>query len=363
MASEIHVELGERRYRILIGRNLFERTGELCREAGLEGAALLVSDTNVAPLYAAAVEASLRAAGIRVRTTVIPAGEASKSPDQLLALYRAAIAAELDRSSFVAALGGGVVGDLAGFAAGTFLRGVRYVQIPTSLLAMVDSSVGGKTGIDLPEGKNLVGVFHQPSFVVADLDTLHTLPADELRSGLAEVVKYGAIRDAAFFAELERNAAALLARSPELWERAVAASCRHKADVVARDEREGGLRAILNFGHTLGHALEAATGYRRWRHGEAVALGMVFATWLSVRQAGLAPAEHERLRALLASLALPVCAPGDVAWEDVSAAMRRDKKARGGAPRFVLLERIGRARFGIEAPSNLLKEAWHAIRE
>ncbi len=364
MATTVDVRLGDRSYPIWIGRGLLGSLGSLCRERGLTGHALLVTDSGIAPLYGEAAADSLAAAGIASAAAVVPAGEASKTHDRLLELYRAAVEAGLDRSSFVVALGGGVVGDLAGFMAATYLRGVRYVQVPTSLLAMVDSSVGGKTGVDLPWGKNLVGAFHQPSLVVVDLDTLPTLPAAEFRSGMAEVVKYGLIRDASLFGTIERLGPAALDPAGATFEEVVAACCRHKAEVVAADEREGGLRATLNFGHTLGHALEAATGFARWRHGEAVAIGMAYAARLSVRLTGLPPADHDRILSVLRGLGLPTTsAVADLCWSEVAAAMARDKKAAGRVPRFVLLERIGSARYGIEVPAEVLKEAWDALRQ
>ncbi len=359
MSGVIQVELGARSYPIHIGSGGLARTGRLCRERGLEGAALIVSDSHVDPLYGAAVERSLRDAGFAAHRAAIPAGEASKSPSRLLALYQAALDAGLDRRAFFVALGGGVVGDLAGFAAASYLRGVACVQIPTSLLAMVDSSVGGKTGINLPQGKNLVGAFHQPSLVIADPDTLRTLPPREYRSGLAEVVKYGVIREPALFDDLERAGKALREPSPAL-DGIIARCCRIKADVVAADEREGGLRAILNFGHTAGHALEKAAGYGTFLHGEAVAAGMVYASVLSQRLCGWPAAHHARLAALLRALDLPVTAPG-VAWPVVRAAMSADKKSAARRPRFVLAEDWGRMRPGVEAPEETLAEVWHVL--
>jgi len=298
-----------------------------------------------------------------VERAVVPAGEASKDGARLFDLYAAALAAGLDRRGLVVALGGGVVGDLAGFAAATFLRGVRCVQAPTSLLAMVDSSVGGKTGINLPEGKNLVGAFHQPALVLADTDALRTLPRREFVSGLAEVVKYGAIRDAAFLDAIAADAPALLAGDAAAVARAVRRSCEIKAGVVAGDEREeSGLRAVLNFGHTLGHAVESVAGYGTWLHGEAVAIGMAYAARLSVRLAGLGPEAAARLEGLLAALGLPGSAPG-LSWAALRRAMGVDKKSAGRVPRFVLLEALGRARAGVEVPEALLEEVWHVGRQ
>lgn len=364
MPKVVRVELGERSYRILVGDGLLARAGGLCREAGMRGAVLVVTDRHVAPLYARQVQHSLETAGFCVTRAVVPAGESSKCGDRLFELYDRALDAGLDRKSFVVALGGGVVGDLAGYLAASYLRGIPFVQIPTSLLAMVDSSVGGKTGIDLPRGKNLVGAFHQPSLVLADTDTLATLPRREYVAGLAEVVKYGVIRDAGLFRLLERRAAGVLACDRGLMDRIIARCCAIKAGVVGADEREGGVRAILNFGHTLGHALENAAGYAGLLHGEAVAAGMVFAAWLSVRLCGLPAGDVARLSGLLGAFGLPVSARGMRAtWPALVRAMALDKKASGRVPRFVLAESIGRARHGVEVTPGLMKEAWDVCRK
>jgi 3-dehydroquinate synthase len=327
--------------------------------------ALIVSDANVDALYGAACEAALRAQGLNARRAVVPAGEASKDLGRAAALCSAAAQAGLDRSSWIAALGGGMVGDLAGFVAAVYLRGVRCLHIPTTLLAMVDSSVGGKTGVNLPEGKNLVGAFHQPQAVAADLDTLETLPEREYLSGLAEVVKYGLIYDAEFFALVERGADTLLLRDKALLETVVSRCCEIKAEIVAADEKErGDLRALLNFGHTLGHALENAEGYGRWLHGEAVAIGMAYALELSCAARGLPRAECERARTLLRKLRLPVRRDGGAAlWTALRRAMAADKKTLDHKLRFVLLERIGRAQTGCDVKDNLLAEKWHVCCE
>lgn len=356
MAKTVRVELKERSYDIQVGTEL-----ALASAMGA-GAALIVTDSNVDPLYGAQCERQLLAAGVRVARAVIPAGEASKDLHWAGVLYAKAVAAGLDRKSAIVALGGGVVGDLAGFVAATYLRGIRFIQVPTTLLAMVDSSVGGKTGINLPEGKNLVGCFHQPVAVVADLATLRSLPQREYVSGLAEVVKYGVIWDAGLFRDLESSVRGLLDRNTELLDRIVARCCEIKAEVVAMDEHEVGPRAILNFGHTLGHALEKATGYGRLLHGEAVAIGMVYAAYLSTGLKGFADDEYTRLVSLLKSLGLPVKAEGGGgAWPDVREAMTTDKKASQRVPRFVLAERLGGVVIGCEAPEDRLKEAWDVI--
>ncbi|MBM4154151.1 MAG: 3-dehydroquinate synthase [Lentisphaerae bacterium] len=364
MPKRVRVELGDRSYRILIGGGLLSRAGALCRDAGLGGAALVVTDRNVARRYAGPVRAALEGAGCRVSMAVVPAGESSKCGARLFELYDRALDAGLDRKSFVVALGGGVVGDLAGYLAASYLRGIAFVQIPTSLLAMVDSSVGGKTGIDLPRGKNLVGAFHQPALVLADTDTLSTLPRREYAAGLAEVVKYGVIRDAALFRLLERRAADVLACDRALMDRVIARCCEIKAEVVGADEREGGVRAILNFGHTLGHALENAAGYEGLLHGEAVAAGMGYAGWLSMRLCGLPEGDLARLAALLRAFGLPDSARGlRATWLGLVRAMALDKKASGRIPRFVLADRIGHARHGVEATPALMKEAWDVCRQ
>lgn len=361
MSCKLKVDLGARSYEIRIGEGLLDQLGSLCRDLDLGPRVLVVSDTHVNPLYGGRVETSLAQAGFAVGRTAVPSGEASKCEAMLFRLYDEALACGLDRKSFVVALGGGVVGDLAGFLAATWLRGIRYVQVPTSLLAMVDSSVGGKTGIDLPRGKNLVGCFHQPSLVLTDVATLRTLPDREYVSGLAEVVKYGVIRDRSFFEELERNRERLKEKDSAFLESVIAHCCRIKAEIVRLDERERTLRAILNFGHTLGHALEQVTGYGHYLHGEAVALGMMFAARLSVRLAGLPPGEAERLIRLLRDLGLPGDWP-EVEWDRVRRAMEVDKKCRAGELRFVLAEQLGQVRAGCDVPEVLLEEVWNEVR-
>ncbi|MBP7274980.1 MAG: 3-dehydroquinate synthase [Kiritimatiellae bacterium] len=355
------VELGDRSYPILMGVGILDGLGEACVEAGLSGRALIVTDSTVRGLYAARAEASLRAAGISIQTLDVPAGESSKDWTHLASVCEAALAAGLDRRGFIVALGGGVVGDLAGFAAAVWLRGIDFVQVPTTLLAMVDSAVGGKTGINLPGGKNLVGAFHQPRLVLSDLDVLRTLPAREFAGGMAEVVKYGWIRDADLLVTLERDCARLKALDPAALEPVVARCCAIKADVVARDEREGGLRAILNFGHTFGHALEAGSGYGALLHGEAVAIGMVFAARLSERIAGLAAGSTAALERQLRAFDLPVRAPRGADGARLRAVMTADKKSAGGRVRWVLAREPGRAEPGYAAPDEAIEEAWRYV--
>jgi len=354
MKRDVLVDLGDRSYPIHIGSGNLDSLGDACKAAGLKGRCLVVTDENVAPLYGSRVVQSLEKAGFKPVLEVLPAGETTKSQAQLLNLYSKAAAHGLDRKCFMVALGGGVIGDLTGFAAASWLRGIRFVQVPTSLLAMVDSSVGGKTGINIPEGKNLVGAFHQPELVLMDLDTLKTLPPRELSAGMAEVVKYGVIWDAELFGKLEMGSsvdAGLIARC-----------CEIKAEVVGKDERESGLRGILNFGHTAAHAIENVAGYGRFLHGEAVAIGMVYAAHLSVALKGLSVAESARIEKLLAGFSLPVGAPG-LAWKNIRAAMAVDKKTVGGLTKFVLADRIGHVEFGCEVPEKLLEEVWHGISQ
>jgi 3-dehydroquinate synthase len=343
LMDTIHVNLGNRAYDIHVGSALLERVGELILPLHLGRQLGLVTHPNLAEPYGSIVVDSLRRAGHEVTFLTVPAGEESKSLDQAGRLYRAMVQARLDRGSALLGLGGGVIGDLAGFVAATLFRGITFVNLPTTLLAQVDSSVGGKTAVNLPEGKNLVGAFHQPCMVVADVLTLSTLPEREFRSGLAEVVKHGMIADAGFFERLERLADRILAQDPGALQEIVARSCAIKASVVERDERESGLRGMLNFGHTVGHAIEAALGYGAITHGEAVAHGMVVATALSVRR-GLCPEnDARRLRELLRRFGL--LGASLPALESLETYMVRDKKARDGVLQFVLTRGMGSVTF------------------
>ncbi|MEI6167825.1 MAG: 3-dehydroquinate synthase [bacterium] len=358
MATTIQVKLAERSYPIHIGRGL-SLVSTLGEQPGTR--VLMISDTHVDALHGQAVCAQLEGRGMTCLRAVVPAGEETKSLKWVEFLYEKAASAGLDRNAIIVALGGGMVGDLAGFVAATYLRGVRFVQIPTSLLALVDSSVGGKTGVNLAQGKNLVGAFYQPIEVDADLDLLKTLPQREYVSGLAEVVKYGVIWDASFFHLLEKNTNELLRRDPGLLESVIARCCEIKAEVVAMDEREIGPRAILNFGHTLGHALEKAGGYGRWLHGEAVAMGMHYAAHLSVRVEGFAHTDAARVSTLLQSLGLPIHPEGDAspAWGTLRDAMLSDKKTLKKRPRFVLSRKLGAAVVGCEVDESVLEEVWN----
>ena len=345
MTVTIEVGLGARRYPIRIGSGLRDDPRSW-RGAIHGGHALIVSDSNVAPLYAQRLRdalAGVPGAPIRCETLVLPAGEAHKNLDAVSKVLDALAQLGATRDACVLALGGGVIGDIAGFAAACWMRGIDFIQFPTTLLAMVDSSVGGKTGVDHAAGKNLIGAFHQPRAVIADLGTLATLPSRELRAGLAEVVKTACIGDADFFAWLEAHADALLAHDTEALTHAIARCCRFKAGVVERDEREAGERALLNFGHTFGHALETEAGYGTLLHGEAVAIGMVLAGRLSAQLGIGNDTDTQRLRALLQRFGLPVDVPPDITADALLARMRLDKKNRAGALRLVLWRGIGHA--------------------
>ncbi|HET6604250.1 MAG TPA: 3-dehydroquinate synthase [Xanthomonadaceae bacterium] len=339
---QVEVELGSRRYPIVIGAGLLADAGRLVRHVRGRHV-LVVSDANVAPLYAAPVLSSLRQAGRRVACLELPPGEAHKSLQGCERVFGALAALGASRDATVVALGGGVIGDLAGFAAACWMRGVDFLQLPTTLLAMVDSSVGGKTAVNLPQGKNLVGAFHQPVAVLADIGTLATLPDRELRAGLAEVLKYGAIGDRPFFDWVQAHAPDLLARDPDALATAIESCCRHKAGIVARDETERGERALLNFGHSFGHAIEACAGYGAVLHGEAVAVGMVAAARLSARLGRADPADAERLEQALQALALPTRSAAGLDPDALLQAMRLDKKTVSGTLRLVLWRGIGAA--------------------
>ena len=342
MRETVSVDTGHERYGILIGPGLL---ADAACWAGLPPAAhaVIVSNTTVAPLYADAVQDQLARVYARVSRVTLPDGEAHKDWTTLNLIFDHLLAEGCDRKTVLFALGGGVVGDITGFAAASYMRGVPFVQLPTTLLAQVDSSVGGKTAINHPRGKNMIGAFYQPRRVLCDLDTLATLPAREFAAGLAEVIKYGPIADLGFLDWIETHLEALLARDLQALAFAVRRCCEIKAEVVGADEKEAGLRAILNFGHTFGHAIETGLGYGEWLHGEAVGCGMVLAVDLSARLGGVEATFAERLRRLIERAGLPVRAPplGDDRW---LALMRLDKKTEAGEIRFVLLDAPGRAR-------------------
>lgn len=347
----LNVALGERSYPIMIGRGLLSR-GDLMLPFLGTGRVALVSNTTVAPLYLDTVVKALEGVGAGVTPIILPDGEAHKNWESLNLIYDALLASRCDRGTTIVALGGGVIGDLAGFAAATYQRGVPFVQIPTTLLSQVDSSVGGKTGINHPRGKNMVGAFWQPKLVLADTDTLKTLPARELSAGMAEVIKYGLIRDLPFLAWLEAAMDGLLARDGELLAHAVERSCANKAEVVAADEyetaKQGG-RALLNLGHTFGHAIETGMGYGQWLHGEAVAAGMMMAVELSRRLGWLSVADVDRVRALLQRAGLPVKG-AELGAERYLELMSHDKKVVAGSMRLVLLKALGDAVTFADAP-------------
>ncbi len=337
----LNVELGERSYPISIGPAVLDEPGVLARHVGGQKVAI-VTNTTVAPLYLERLRAPLVAAGKDVITVVLDDGEEYKNWASLMQIFDALLANKADRKTTLVALGGGVIGDLTGYAAASYMRGVDFIQVPTTLLSQVDSSVGGKTGINHPLGKNMIGAFYQPKVVLADTSTLQTLPQRELAAGLAEVIKYGPIIDEAFFDWTEANIGKLVARDKVALAYAIARSCEIKADVVRQDEREGGLRAILNFGHTFGHAIEAGMGYGAWLHGEAVGCGMVMAADLSHRLGYIDAATLERIRNVVAAAGLPVKAP-DLGTERWLELMEVDKKNEGGAIKFILIKPLGAA--------------------
>jgi 3-dehydroquinate synthase len=352
-SRRLTIDLGERSYPIDVGAGLLAEPG-VWAATPAASAAMIVTNETVAPLYGQQLERRLSDRYRNVHTVVLPDGEEHKDWATLNLVFDAMLEHGCDRKTVVFALGGGVVGDMAGFAAASYMRGVPFVQVPTTLLAQVDSSVGGKTAINHPLGKNMVGAFYQPRQVVCDLDTLQTLPPRELSAGLAEVIKYGPIMDLEFLAWIESNIGPLLARSPGALSHAVARSCEIKAWVVGQDEREAGLRAILNFGHTFGHAIEAGMGYGHWLHGEAVGCGMVMAAHLSQRLGGIDEAFVERLTRLVRSAGLPVTGP-QLGTDRYLELMRHDKKAEGGEIRFVVIDRPGHAAVR-SAPDALVRE-------
>jgi len=347
---ELKVELGERSYPIWIGTGLLNQPGVFDPFLG-QADVMIVTDDVVGPLYLETFKAAIGEGSRRVESVVLPEGEAHKTMATLGQVLDRLIEQRYARDSVLVTLGGGVVGDIGGFAAATYQRGIRFIQVPTTLLAQVDSSVGGKTGVNHPRGKNMIGAFHQPMAVIMDMATLETLPDRELSAGLAEVVKYGLICDAEFFTWLEAHADDLVGRDPEALQYAIRRSCEVKAGIVAADELERGRRALLNLGHTYGHAIEHCIGYGEWLHGEAVAAGMCMAVEFSVQLGQAAPAELERTRALLARLNLPV-KPPKITTDAFRAAMSIDKKVIAGEIRLVLLRGIGAAYVTSDYPSD-----------
>lgn len=352
--EQVNVDLGARSYPIYIGQGLLDQPGLV--SGHIRGSqVMIVSNETIAPLYLDKALALLD--GLQIDRCILPDGETYKNLDTLNLVFDALLSKRHNRSTTLVALGGGVVGDMTGFAAASYQRGVDFIQLPTTLLAQVDSSVGGKTAVNHAMGKNMIGAFYQPRCVVADTLALASLPAREYAAGIAEVVKYGLIADAPFYDWLIGNAAALAARDADALAYAIRRSCENKAAVVARDEREGGLRAILNFGHTFGHAIETHQGYSQWLHGEAVAVGMVMALELSVRQAWIGDGEARRLVELLQGFGLPVAPPQDMTPEIFLEHMAVDKKVLDGRLRLVLLEAIGRAVVTADVDAEAVKQS------
>ena len=349
----LEVDLGNRSYPIYIGTDLIDQS-ELFQACEKSTSIYIVTNTTVAPLYAQRLTNTLEKLGKPVRTIVLPDGESYKDWKNLQLIFDDLLKFGADRQTILVALGGGVIGDMTGFAAASFMRGIRFIQVPTTLLAQVDSSVGGKTGINHPLGKNMIGAFHQPVAVIADLNTLKTLPPRELSAGLAEVVKHGAIADAPFLDWIEANASALLACDTEAMEHAVLRSCEIKSAVVSADEKEGGIRATLNFGHTFGHAIEAGMGYGEWLHGEAVGCGMVLGADLSCRLNYISKADAQRLGKIIESMRLPTVPPKFGAQRYMEL-MQVDKKTEGGQIRYVVLEKIGQAKIQSVADAQVIE--------
>jgi 3-dehydroquinate synthase len=354
----VTVKLKERSYRVQISAGLLDQTGEMARRAAGDKArqCVIVSNPTVDALYGRRVERSLNGAGFKAQSFLVGDGERYKTLRTAESLYTFLIEQSLERSDLIVALGGGVVGDLAGFVAATYLRGIRFVQVPTTLLAQIDSSIGGKTGVNHPLGKNLIGAFHQPSLVVIDTETLSTLPPREMQSGLYEAIKYGVIRDRQMFDRIARKMDRLRGFDGAELVHLIARSCQIKADVVEHDEREGHLRKILNFGHTVGHALESVTRYRRFLHGEAVGHGMRAAARIAERMKMLSTAEREAIDAVVASVGrLP--RTNTLALDDIISAMNHDKKAEAGRTAFVLPTEIGRVVISSDVPPQVVRSA------
>jgi 3-dehydroquinate synthase len=352
-ALTLHVDLGARSYPIHIGPGLLQRK-DVLRSHIAGSQVMIVTNETVAPLYLETVKNAL--IDVDIHVTVLPDGERYKDMATLESIFDNLMDARCDRETTVVALGGGVVGDIAGFAAACYQRGVPYIQIPTTLLAQVDSSVGGKTAVNHPRGKNMIGAFYQPRAVIADTDTLATLADRELRAGIAEVIKYGLIRDTEFLAWLEQHVTHLLARDPGALTFAINRSCQAKADVVATDERERGERALLNLGHTFGHAIETAVGYGQWLHGEAVAVGMVMAVFMSAHLKHLSKADYQRVLNLVAQTGLPVAPPADITRSQLLSFMQSDKKVSAGRVRLVLLKKLGHAYLSDDYPPTALDD-------
>jgi 3-dehydroquinate synthase len=354
----VSVQLGNRSYAIKIGAGLLDRLGSECARLKLGARCAIITDTDVGRRFAKPAFNSLARAGFSPALIVVPAGETTKNLKMVQTCYERLAAHRLERKSFVVALGGGVVGDMAGFVAATYLRGIAFVQVPTTLLAQVDSSVDGKVGVNLKAGKNLVGAFYQPRLVLCDLDTLKTLPDRDFRTGLAEVIKYGVIYDAKLFALLERDLPKLLRRESQSLASIIARCCEIKAEVVSRDETEGGQRAILNFGHTVGHAIEVVSNYGGFLHGEAISIGQITAAKISNRVLNLPKRDVRRIENLFQRAGLPTRIKlNSVQRRKLFAVMRLDKKVSGGEIKFVLAKRIGKVLWGRQVPEVYIREA------
>ena len=352
-------EHGERSYPIYIGQDLLAKP-ELIEPYVNGTQVLIVSNETVAPLYLKKVQNTFNS--YDVETVILPDGEQYKNLTELNTIFDALLSAKFDRTCTLVALGGGVVGDMTGFAAASYQRGVNFIQIPTTLLAQVDSSVGGKTGVNHPKGKNMIGAFHQPTCVIADSDTLNTLEDNQLSAGIAEVIKYGLIRDMDFTKWLEENMHKLLERDPEALSHAIEVSCKCKAEIVAEDEKESGVRALLNLGHTFGHAIETSAGYGNWLHGEAVATGMLMAADLSMRLGNLTQHDVERVDNILDMAMLPTRAPHHMDFDHFLELMTVDKKVRAGKINFVLFNKLGDAMVTNDFDHNLLRATVEAHR-
>ena len=345
------VDIKDQPYPIHIGPGLLDRA-ELITPHLAQKRVVIVTNTTVGPLYSARLRSALSTAGVESFVIELPDGETHKNWQTLNQIFDQLIEKRCERKTTLIALGGGVIGDMTGFAAATYQRGAPYIQIPTTLLAQVDSAVGGKTAINHPQGKNMIGAFYQPKLVLADTELLRTLPRREFSAGMAEVIKYGLIRDLPFFEWLEANVEKIMAREPKALIHAIYESCRNKAEVVAQDEKENGIRAILNLGHTFGHAIELGTGYGKWLHGEAVSMGIVLAAKLSILETTFSPVEVDRTKNLLALAQLPLQAP-TLGQRNYLECMASDKKMNEGTIQFILLEQIGRARVSSVKPEHL----------
>jgi 3-dehydroquinate synthase len=358
--EKIRVKLGERSYDISIGSNILNTIGDNLKSFGLSPKIAIVSNPTVYPLYGKTVSDSVKKAGFDVITVTIPDGEEYKNLLWVQHIYNELLKVKLDRSSALIALGGGVIGDITGFVASTYMRGISYIQVPTTLLAQVDSSVGGKTGVNHKLGKNMIGTFWQPRLVWIDVDTLKTLPLRELRAGLAEVIKYGVIWDEKLFNFLELNRSKILSLDRDALVHIIKRSCDIKAEVVSKDERESGLRAILNYGHTIGHAIETVTGYKRYLHGEAVAIGMCHEARLSSMLKFIDSNKVLRIKSLIDSYGLPSEMPVDIDIHNILSSIQLDKKAVAGELKFILPEKIGKVRIHKGVAARVIREACKA---